>query len=497
MAPLSTYQNLSIELKQRLGCIKRKNCNTMAQLIYVKKDVPGKGNGLVAIQDIPKGARILCEAAILTGPNNVPMEELRSHLMEQFHASSEHQQSEFLALSNIRQSKDASELHCGIYCTNSLPLNQIDSISGHLAEANRGGIFLEACRINHACDENTVVNWNEDSERLAVTASKDILKDEEITIYYFARRNNYKARRVCLLQDFNLECLCRLCSLPTKERKVNDRQLNETLLLMDFVYGRSANNRTSNPLRELHELDQLVSLYKEQGTGAAVLGNIFIQAACINITYSDLARGSILAQRARSAWTTIFGSDCMEIKKWRYIAEEPSKYKFYGNGKARKTAFDELPSDLEAQEFEDWIWRRKKVSRREEIVDFRCSAVFPTIFNLPIPSNADYYDVNDNGLSRPRLHWCFLGEIYDLARSGHSSLTVKDIGGTVITVAFHTEDGGKELSPGLVRAGYTVAIINAKRFKLPVEDDGGNGRLGNHHEDELMLKASCRTSSIM
>lgn len=90
MAPLPTYQNPSIELKQKLGCIKRKNCNTMAQLIYVKKDVPGKGNGLVAIQDIPKGARILCEAAILTGPNNVPMEELRSHLMEQSHASSEH-----------------------------------------------------------------------------------------------------------------------------------------------------------------------------------------------------------------------------------------------------------------------------------------------------------------------------------------------------------------------------------------------------------------------
>ncbi|RAL58416.1 hypothetical protein DID88_005121 [Monilinia fructigena] len=376
----------------------------MAQPIYAKKIVPGKGIGLVAIQDIPKSTRIICEAATLTGPNSLPVEELRSCLVEQFHALSEHQQKEFLALSNIRQFKDASELYCGIYCTNALPLNEIDSSGGHLTQADRGGVFLEACRINHACDENAAANWNEDTEHLTVTASKDILKDEEITIYYLARRNNYKARRACLLQDF------------------------------DFEY-------------------QMVCLYKEQGTGEAVLGNIFIQAAHIAITHSDLARGIIFAQRARSAWTTIFGSDCMEIKKWGYIAEEPPKYRFYGYGNAWKTAVDEVPSDLAGQEFEDWLWRRNKVSRRGDIVDFRCSAIFPTIFGLPILSNAEYYDVNDDGLFRPKLHWCFLGEISDLARSGDSSLAVKDIGGTVATVAFHTEDGGKELLPALVRPG--------------------------------------------
>ncbi|KAB8296669.1 hypothetical protein EYC80_002093 [Monilinia laxa] len=469
----------------------------MVQTIYVKKDVPGKGIGLVAIQDIPKGTRIICEAATLTGPNNLPVEELRRCLVEQFHALSKHQQKEFLALSNIRQFKDASELYCGIYCTNALPLNEIDSSGGYLTQADRGGIFLEACRINHACDENAAANWNEDTKCLTVTASKDILKGEEIMIYYLARRNNYKARRACLLQDFNFECSCRLCSLPTKERKANDRQLDQTLLLIDFFHGRSGNNKALHPLRELHELDQMVCLYKEQGTGETVLGNIFIQAAHIAITHSDLARGTIFAQRARSAWTTIFGSDCMEIKRWGYIAKEPSKYKYYGYGKAWKTAVDEVPSDLAGQAFEDWLWKRNKLSRRGDIVDFRCSAIFPTLFGLPIPSNADYYDVNNDGLFRPKLHWCFLGEISDLARSGDSSLAVRDIGGTAITVAFHTEDGGKELLPALVRPGYTVAIINAKRYKLPAEDNDGHGRLGIHHDDELMLKVSCRTSPIL
>lgn len=40
--------------------------------MYAVRDVPGKGEGLVAIKRIPKGTRILFEEAIITVPHDAP-----------------------------------------------------------------------------------------------------------------------------------------------------------------------------------------------------------------------------------------------------------------------------------------------------------------------------------------------------------------------------------------------------------------------------------------
>lgn len=43
--------------------------------MYALQDVPGKGKGLVAIEKIPKGTRILSEEPIITIPRNEPVSE--------------------------------------------------------------------------------------------------------------------------------------------------------------------------------------------------------------------------------------------------------------------------------------------------------------------------------------------------------------------------------------------------------------------------------------
>ena len=120
--------------------------STTGNPIYALRDVPGKGKGLVAIEKISKGTRILFEEPIITVPRNEPIsKKLRISICQQVDALSEYQQRAFLSMHNLHAYRNAAEQYLGIVRTNAL-----------LIETNGigGGIFLEACRINYACDNN-------------------------------------------------------------------------------------------------------------------------------------------------------------------------------------------------------------------------------------------------------------------------------------------------------------------------------------------------------
>jgi hypothetical protein len=64
-------------------------------------------------------------------------------------ALDEYQQHAFLSMHNSH--RNAAEQYLGIFRTNALPI-KTDGIGG--------GSFLEACRINHACDNSAQKSWN-------------------------------------------------------------------------------------------------------------------------------------------------------------------------------------------------------------------------------------------------------------------------------------------------------------------------------------------------
>ena len=90
---------------------------------------------------------------------------------------------------NIHLYGNAAEQYLGIIRTNALPFETARS---------EGGIFLEACRINQAWDNNAQKNWNENIKRHTAHALRDIQKGEEITITYLGPLKNRKARQKAL-----------------------------------------------------------------------------------------------------------------------------------------------------------------------------------------------------------------------------------------------------------------------------------------------------------
>ena len=68
--------------------------------IYEIKSIPGKGKGLIAVKDIEKGARILCEGPLFTTTNFSPIELMESSIANKVKCLSKIQQREFLSLHN-------------------------------------------------------------------------------------------------------------------------------------------------------------------------------------------------------------------------------------------------------------------------------------------------------------------------------------------------------------------------------------------------------------
>ncbi|KAI0551613.1 heterokaryon incompatibility protein-domain-containing protein [Xylaria curta] len=431
--------------------------------IYVLQDVPGKGKGLVATEKISKGTRILSEEPIITiAHNEINSERLQISIYQQVAFLSEYQQRAFLSMHNIHPYEDATGRYLGIFKTNSLPTEAV---------GDKGGIFLEACRINHACDNNAQKNWNEKIKRHTVHALRDIDKGEEITITYLSPLKNRTARQKALQERFGFTCLCRLCSLPPEQSQESDRRLEEIHRLDGVIDQLGIEGLLVSPLRTLRYFDQQVHLYRDQGREDVGFAQAFVNAAQLAIANSDLARGRIFAERAASVWETTVGGDDTQAIKHGALSQDPSKYELYGASMKWKTKVDEVLQGLEPSDFEDWLWRREKPNG---LGILRRRAAFPGFIDLPDENAVDpeFYKSSNTGFYRPRRHWCFLGEIVDFATLLRLQMEIKDVDGTTVPLFFYTDNRGSELAPAQVQKGYTVAILYAERHQFMFSEPG-------------------------
>ncbi|OBT53863.1 hypothetical protein VE04_06563 [Pseudogymnoascus sp. 24MN13] len=340
--------------------------------IYTIQDVPGKRKGLVATRDIPMGTRILSEEPILRIPENLPdCETLRSYVRLQVDALTPNQRQAFLSMHKIHADDSASK-YLGIMRTNALPFGQ-----------DNAGIFLDACRINHACDNNAQKCWNENIKRHTVHALRNIEKGEEITIYYLGVTNNREARQEELQRKFAFTCACRLCSLPPDQSRESDIRLDE-ILVLDHLIGRDGlMGISAGSSQKLRHVDRQVTLYSEHGPNGAGLPRAFLDAVKITVVNGDLARAGIFAEKAMLGWAVLGGDDGPNVLENKALLKDPSKHGLYGRSMQWKTAVDDVPSGLDPTQFDNWLWRREKPKRPGQVADLRNQTTFPHVYGLP------------------------------------------------------------------------------------------------------------------
>ncbi|XMA20791.1 hypothetical protein WAI453_013582 [Rhynchosporium graminicola] len=288
--------------------------NSTAGPMYALQNVSSKGRGLVATRKISMGTRILSEEPIIRVTEaDEAMFDSQTQLLsihEQVDALTPADRSAFLSLYNIYVD-DAASQYLGIIRTNALPLGD---------NVEEGGIFLNTCLLNHACDNNAQKSWNENIKRHTVHALRDIEKGEEITIYYLGVLNDRKTRRETLERRFAFTCSYRLCSLPLDQSRESDRRLNEIVKLDGLISRDGVLGIVSTPLQALRYVDQQILLYNEHGSGDVNLPRPFFDAAQIAIANGDLARARVFAERAVLGWIVLGGDDCPKVLQYRVLS---------------------------------------------------------------------------------------------------------------------------------------------------------------------------------
>lgn len=200
---------------------------------FCVKNIEGKGNGLVAVRKICFGDEIMTEKPLLVIDNNKSenyddwcdyvvgqVEELNDENLKIYNNLADNQQFKKTSeLLYIKFKKDYSEeklKHLRILRTNGVNTDD---------EGRTTCVYSRFSLLNHSCAPNAMRNV-EDGEgvEVTVTAARDILKGEEITIKYFSQEVAALSRekRREKLTNWGFLCSCEVCNLDGEELKKNE-----------------------------------------------------------------------------------------------------------------------------------------------------------------------------------------------------------------------------------------------------------------------------------
>ncbi|TWU71112.1 hypothetical protein ED733_001409 [Metarhizium rileyi] len=178
----------------------------------------------------------------------------------------------------------------------------------------------------------------------------------------------------------------------------------------------------------------------------------------IDHVYDQVRLSRVFTERAADGLTYVEGFDSDMVISLRALPRDVSKHPLYGPSKKWNTAVEDVPQDLVAVAFEEWLWRRAKPKRSGRLTRLRNRTTFPSFSELL----AQIQRVN----SRVRLF-----------------LQVKDVDGQNLPMFFYTERRGMELEQAQIKKGHTVVVLQAEQYSFAF--DGPAIR----HEESPMLKS--------
>lgn len=306
--------------------------------------VPGRGKGLVAKVDIPKGTRIICEKPLFT-VTNTSSPTMHHFVAEKLKLLPKEKQREFLSLHNNFPGQYA---FAGIVKTNALPCGP---------DATVGGIYVTICLINHSCIPNAHNSWNEAAQHETIHAARDILVGEEILISYEDGLPS-QARHRKLRDSFGFQCYCELCSQPPHAIQASDKRRADIERLDEMIGNPfTMMNSPQKSLAACHDL--LRVLDKEYGgVVISLLARLYYDAFQISVAHGDQARASVFAERAYTARVECEGEDSPETQKMKGLMQDPTKHStFDAYSKKWRSTKTAKPRNLDAGSFDKWLWR--------------------------------------------------------------------------------------------------------------------------------------------
>jgi hypothetical protein len=311
--------------------------------LFTLENVPGKGKGLIATQEIQPGTCLISEAPLFTTAE-IKSSETERELVRIVKALPKDSQRAFLSLHN---NSPGREPFSNIVRSNGYPLGPSSDV---------GGIFLNIARINHSCLANTQQAWNTHRQQETAYTVRKIEKGEEITIAYTIGGTSAE-RKSKLKQFFGFDCHCELCSLEGAELKASDARYKQMAKLDEAIGDPKRVKKT--PEKALKDCKELLLLYRKEGITDTRLPRLFYDAFQICVMHGDQARGKALALECAKARTVCEGGDSEDVLEMLAYAKNPTRHKSYGvvNSMKWKQGADAIPTGKSDGDMEKWLWR--------------------------------------------------------------------------------------------------------------------------------------------
>ena len=241
-----------------------------------------KGFGLFALQDIPRGTRIIVEPSMVTIPASKSATE---HIWNEFRSLTPEQhdqvcdlfvpdtidpaQSSFLrhklSLHHQYTSKflvaalhDEAKMRA-IFIANAIPMGSNGK--------DGKGIFLYARRLNHSDVPNVHQHYNATLNMSTVHATRDIKEGEELLRSYIPYFHNDLEQRDGLLLFWDIDCDCAACCGPhaTMHKQLRRRTSEHVVGMTVYDMGFGNASAPSGPRQALTWAEEVVGLLKQQG----------------------------------------------------------------------------------------------------------------------------------------------------------------------------------------------------------------------------------------
>jgi hypothetical protein len=426
-------------------------------------------------------------------------------LIEQVEKLSEQQRGVFLSMQNNFNYRSEVAVHgwyMGIAHTASVPCEDVNGLQAR-------GIFPKASFINHACDPNTVRHWNTNIRKHTIHATRDIVQGQEITVDYLGTMEPRAPRQKHLRDNYKFDCLCRLCSLPPELSRLKDESFTELERLESLVARRGLTNNLT-ALESLRCVEAMVKIYDQPapqginmgpGQHQPVLPWVYGDAAKIALECSDLARAQMFLKRAVAGWRVSYGDDSQEVTENERYLENLTLHPHYSKNGLWRTSVDDVPRGINTAHLQDWLWRRAKLidpAATRTMSPLRSRLAFPPAAHLPTDESLRlalrYYGFDQPLASRPRRHWCFLGEITSYAFEERLDVGVTDVDGKTVEINWHTRERGRELDDALVTEGNTIALLHAERRAETVR--GQRFPIVKHEDHTKLLVSTARAPPV-
>ena len=371
--------------------------------LFAVRDVPGKGKGLVATQDIARGTRILCEEPLLRIRNPKKYEGIvaggmtkqpgRGVSVPSSKVLDPRKRFDLLALHNpfaqVPSMKYLGVIKAnGLTLQTSFPIEEFGSgdstktkdVSNMKPAPEEIGIFVLASRINHDCASNAHNSWNEKTNRHTVHASRDIFQGEEITINYAGPFPTPYDPREMLRERYGFVCKDQLCGYSSVARLCNQRMLeahertesvlgdlNGTRFLFGIPpihlagHGDFIQPGLVGGIREmLAKLERNVGIYETYGMDAALAATLSLAATTCSL-YGNLSRCGVFWQWAAREWKVLEGEDSPRFIQSMEQALNPQQDSRAAKLMQWATEAGDVPPEIEdggLEAFEGWLWQR-------------------------------------------------------------------------------------------------------------------------------------------